>query len=326
MSAQATDFSSNNRKQYTCSNCGKPGHTLRTCQDPVMSYGVIAFRIVGGSNGHFENILCAEREDYLGLSRAGKIQFLLIQRKDSLSFVEFVRGKYTLEDPTYLRMLLENMTVAEREKILSMNFDDLWRSVWGEIPTRTYKNDYETSKIKFNSLLGGPVGENVDGEFERTIGFTIRDLLNETTSHHAEPEWGFPKGRRNPNEEDLSVAVREFYEESGISRSQISIIKNLNPLEETFFGSNRVHYCHKYFMGYCRADLEVSMEKCNHHMLREVGNIGWFSLEEALQKIRPENVEKREVLLRAQGVLRNFMPINTQYFQSGSGGGFSHGA
>jgi 8-oxo-dGTP pyrophosphatase MutT (NUDIX family) len=318
MSAQATEFISNNRKQYMCSNCGMPGHTLRACQDPVMSYGVIAFRIIEGTN-HFENILCAEREDYLGLSRAGKIQFLLIQRKDSLSFVEFVRGKYTLEDPTYLRILLENMTVAEREKIVSMEFDNLWRSVWGEIPTRTYKNDYESSKIKFNSLLGGPVGCG-DAGVETTLGFTIRDLLTETTSHHTEPEWGFPKGRRNPNEEDLPVAVREFYEETGIPRSQVSIIKNLNPLEETFFGSNRVHYCHKYFMGYCRADLQVSMEKCNHHMLREIGNIGWFSLEEALQKIRPENVEKREVLLRAQGVLRNFMPINTQYFQSGSSG------
>ena len=72
-------------------------------------------------------------------------------------------------------------------------------------------------------------------------------------------------------------------------------------------------------MGYCRPDLEVSMEKCNHHMLREIGNIGWFTVEEALQKIRPENVEKREVLLRAQGVLRNFMPINTQYFQTQQG-------
>jgi 8-oxo-dGTP pyrophosphatase MutT (NUDIX family) len=311
MSAQ-TETNLMNKKSYTCSNCGKPGHTLRACQEPVTSYGVIAFRIIGG--GHVEGVLCSDREDYLGLSRAGKIQFLLIQRKDSLSFVEFVRGKYTLEDPTYLRLLLENMTVTERGKLLTMDFDDLWRSVWGEIPTKTYKNDYETSKVKFGILMGGPNPEAI--ELERQVGITLRQLLEETVSQHAEPEWGFPKGRRNPNEEDLGVAVREFYEETGIPRSQVNIIKNLGALEETFFGSNRVHYCHKYFMGYCRPDLEVGMDKCNHHMLREIGNIGWFSLEEALQKIRPENVEKREVLLRAQGILRNFMPINTQYFQT----------
>ncbi len=309
------------KKQYNCSNCGKPGHTLRSCQDPVMSYGVIAFRIVGStppgiSSGHVEGVLCSEREDYLGLSRAGKIQFMLIQRKDSLSFVEFVRGKYTLDDPTYLRILFENMTVSERQKIVSMEFDELWRSVWGEIPTKTYKNDYEISKVKFAILMGGP--SPVAVEAERQVGITIRQLIDETTSQHQEPEWGFPKGRRNPNEEDLAVAVREFYEETGVSRSQICIIKNLQPLEETFFGSNRVHYCHKYFMGYCRPELDVSMDNCNHHMLREIGNIGWFSVEEALQKIRPENVEKREVLLRAQGILRNFMPINTQYFQTGT--------
>ena len=110
--------------------------------------------------------------------------------------------------------------------------------------------------------------------------------------------------------------MRECWEETGLTRNQLTIIKNLRPLEETFFGSNRVHYCHKYYMAYCRSDQAVNFDISNLHMRREIGDIGWFSLEEALERIWPENVEKREVVLRAQALLRNFMPINTQYFQN----------
>jgi NADH pyrophosphatase NudC (nudix superfamily) len=51
------------------------------------------------------------------------------------------------------------------------------------------------------------------------------------------------------------------------------------------------------------------MNSANHHMAREIGDIGWFSLEQALQKIRPESVEKRELLLRVGCILRNFSAI-----------------
>jgi hypothetical protein len=44
-------------------------------------------------------------------------------------------------------------------------------------------------------------------------------------------------------------------------------------------------------------------------MLREIGDLRWFSLEEALAHIREENVEKKEVLLRAASIFRNLCPF-----------------
>jgi hypothetical protein len=41
-------------------------------------------------------------------------------------------------------------------------------------------------------------------------------------------------------------------------------------------------------------------------MSREIGNIGWFTLNDALGHIRSENVEKREILLRVSGIIRNY--------------------
>ena len=41
-------------------------------------------------------------------------------------------------------------------------------------------------------------------------------------------------------------------------------------------------------------------------MSSEIGNIKWCSLDEAITKIRPDNVEKREILLKAGKIIRNF--------------------
>ncbi len=54
---------------------------------------------------------------------------------------------------------------------------------------------------------------------------------------------------------------------------------------------------------------DIEIDARNHHMVREIGNIGWFSLNDALEKIRPDNVEKREVLLKVSSLLRNYCPL-----------------
>ena len=45
-----------------------------------------------------------------------------------------------------------------------------------------------------------------------------------------EPEWGFPKGRRNFNETDLNCALREFNEETGINMKSIKLLEKLVPI------------------------------------------------------------------------------------------------
>lgn len=277
-----------------CSNCGKRGHSIKLCQDPVMSYGLIAIRIrPSGPHETYNDICCSQSEKFEGISSIGNIEYLLIQRKDSIAFVEFVRGKYALDDMTYIIRLLMNMTMAERMR-LGIDFDELWRSVWGDLPLRSYRNDYDNSKEKYGILLGSG---------------KLMELLGAVPAIHSEPEWGFPKGRRNPGEDDMMCAMREFYEETGLSRHSYNIIKFMEPLEETFFGTNGVHYSHKYYIAICDPKQEVKMNVDNHHMVREIGNIGWFSLEEAMKRIRPENIEKREILLRAQSIFRNYIPV-----------------
>jgi len=252
-----------------------------------MSYGVVAIRkSVADTSG---NLLCSPSSVVMGTDLLKPLQVLLICRRDSLSFIEFVRGKYSATDLDYLFTLIQGMTKREHEKIRHMTFDELWRSVWGSAAD-THKSDYESSERKYKSL--GPISAVLDAH----------------PTPWLEPEWGFPKGRRNSGESEIAGALREFEEETNINRVHLSLLQNVQPLVETFLGSNHVQYCHKYFLGTChQTDVIISHE--NPHMSREIGAIGWFRIEEALEKIRPGSTEKRDILIKVDTIMRTFCPI-----------------
>lgn len=280
-----------NRIQY-CTNCGLSGHVFRNCQSPVTSYGIIAVRYMNNTN----SLSLFSKANTINNGNES-IQFLLIQRKDSLAFVEFIRGKYNPyeDDNEYLGRLLRGMTQKEQRSILIKSFDELWYSVWGETSNvKSHKNDYDSSSKKFNIIKN-----------------KLPELIRGNPTKWIEPEWGFPKGRRNPHESDISCAIREFQEETGLKRSDFTIIQNTYPISETFFGSNQVHYCHKYYIAICNTSVEVKMNIQNPHMAREIGDIQWCTLDESISKIRPDNVEKREILLKAGKIIRNFHPVHT---------------
>ena len=54
--------------------------------------------------------------------------------------------------------------------------------------------------------------------------------------------------------------------------------------------------------------IDVAAEKIEH-IKREVRQIRWLSYEEAMAHIRPENPEKRQVLLRVNKILQKFCPL-----------------
>jgi 8-oxo-dGTP pyrophosphatase MutT (NUDIX family) len=271
-----------------CTNCGLSGHFFRNCMLPVTSYGIIAVKFPNDINvsSLFLNSNNINKND--------AIQFLLIQRKDSISYVEFIRGKYNSYDEEYICKLLQGMTENEQCNIITRTFNELWNGLWGENSSiKSHKNNYDVSEKKYIHIKN-----------------RLQQLIDSISSKWMDPEWGFPKGRRNPHESDINCAIREFQEETGITRNNFTVIQNTFPISETFFGSNQVHYCHKYYIAICNNTLEVEMNNDNPHMAREIGAIKWCSLDESLSKIRPDNIEKREILLKAGKIMRNFHPIS----------------
>lgn len=287
----STNEASSSSTKVTCTNCGKIGHLFRDCTCPIMSFGIIAVHFDSEDIAAKNELLCSEKSHVSGRELIPRMKFLLIQRKDSLNFVEFVRGKYMPNDLNYLINMIKNMTISEQMKLLNFSFEELWKNVWGR-SSKTHRNDYEISLNKYNQ-----------------ISKLLPKLIEENPSQWKEPEWGFPKGRRNEHESDLHCAIREFEEETNIHKNTFKILDNILPVSETFFGSNHVHYCHKYYLAVFDSQVEVRVASQNHHMIREIGDIRWLSFDEALQKIRPDNIEKREILFNVVGIMRNYLPF-----------------
>ena len=265
---------------YTfCNNCGNNGHIFYQCKQPITSVGVIVYR---SSDNDIKNTINPE--------------YLLIRRKDTIGYVEFMRGKYNIHSKMYLLNIISEMTNDEKTRLLTETFDFLWNKLWGNDIRNQYRSEEKNSRDKFESLKNGIVLNNDD--------YSLETLINEANKIHQweETEWGFPKGRHNNQEKDLSCALREFEEETGISRSNINIIHNIIPFEEIFTGSNYKSYKHKYYVAYMNNDIEIM----NSYQHTEVSKMEWKSYESAMRLIRSYNLEKKEVLTRVNTLITNY--------------------
>ena len=262
-----------------CNNCGNNGHIFYQCKQPITSVGIIVYR---NSNNNKTNTVDPE--------------YLLIRRKDTIGYVEFMRGKYNIHSKMYLLNIISEMTNDEKERLLTESFDSLWNKLWGNDIRNQYRSEERVSREKFESLKNGIVLNNDD--------YSLETLINEANKIHQweETEWGFPKGRHNNQEKDLSCALREFEEETGISRSNINIIHNIIPFEEIFTGSNYKSYKHKYYVAYMNNDIEIM----NSYQHTEVSKMEWKSYESAMNLIRTYNLEKKEVLTRVNTLITNY--------------------
>jgi len=252
-----------------CCNCGKKGHNYKTCLSPIISYGIILYHKL-------------ENED---------IKYLMIQRKDTIGFIEFMRGKYNLDNYKYISEIFKIMTKKERLYIVNNEFDVLWDMLWFKSRSKHSKNnmsEYNTSKDKFNILKKGILIEN------RIV--TLESINRGTPFVYNTPEWGFPKGRRNLYETDLRCAIREFEEETNISQEYYNIVDYNKTFIETFHGTNHIKYRHIYYLGELIKDIDVKINKNNINQISEISNINWYNFTDGYQIIRPYNLEKKKVL------------------------------
>ena len=264
----------NMNKNNVCNNCGKQGHLFHQCKLPITSYGVILFRT----------------------TQKG-LQFLMIRRKDSFGYIDFIRGKYIHHNLEHLRSIFNEMSVIEKDNIKTHTFETLWANMWGITNIgNQFKSEELSSQKKFDLLKAGL---QINGEF-----VSLDTLIDSSTTNWMETEWEFPKGRRNFLEKDLDCALREFEEETGYSKNKIKVIENLMPFEEIFIGSNHKSYKHKYFLAFM--DENENSNLLENYQATEVSKLDWKTLEECLESIRPYNLEKKQLILNINKVLQEY--------------------
>ena len=263
----------NKNNNILCNNCGKQGHLFYSCKLPITSYGIILFR-----------------------SSNQGLQFLMIRRKDSFGYIDFIRGKYSLYNIEQIQNSINEMSVNEKKKIIEGEFDELWKNMWGTASSLElqYRNEEITSMKKFEYIKNGI-------QLQDKI-VTLQDLIENSHTNWYETEWEFPKGRRNYQEKDLDCALREFEEETGYSQKDISVIENILPFEEIFIGSNHKSYKHKYFLAY----MNDSNNNNYNFQNSEVSKIEWKTIDECLECIRPYNLEKKNLITNIYKLLQEY--------------------
>jgi ADP-ribose pyrophosphatase YjhB (NUDIX family) len=259
-----------------CNNCGKLGHYYHHCKMPITSIGIIVFRY------NPQNI----------------VEYLMIRRKDTLGYIDFMRGKYSVHNKEYVMNMLKQMTEQEKEVLLSKDFNAAWKRVWGnESISSQYRSEESISREKFNLLQ--------NGVFYKNDFYTLETMINESNLSEtwSEAEWGFPKGRRNYQEKDYECALREFTEETGYNYTHLKNIQNLIPFEEIFTGSNYKSYKHKYYLSYMDYNHSLDMKPFEP---TEVSKMEWKTYEDCLKCIRGYNLEKKRLINNINSTLTLF--------------------
>jgi ADP-ribose pyrophosphatase YjhB (NUDIX family) len=283
------------KKKCFCSNCGEHGHIYRECTEPITSLGFITFKINSSDSltklilekmstdsevGYYENVPTISVDDLEDFTfYKGIMNFLLIRRRDSLGFLEFIRGRYDINNVDGITFLFQQMTEEEIKRFKTQDFDTMWNNVW-KTPY-SHQKEYKKSKDKFQRLKEGK-------DVELKLDFYVENVEPIWEC----PEWGFPKGRRNGNESGLDCAKREFTEETGLKKEDYIYLSSFPEMVETFTGTNGIKYRHIYYIGLAKDDVKLEQDKDNG----EIGDMTFLPYEDAMNSIRQYHTEKKRVL------------------------------
>ncbi len=325
-----------NKKKLYCVNCGKRGHIQKKCLYPIISIGIICLNWEGieisfndiihytkkiQNHYHFNQdefdkikfIYSEIKKKIPDLSKINTLldnsfKYLLIRRRNSLNYIELIRGKYDVENMEYLETHLEYITNDERQDILNNDFSKLWCDLWEYTSNYQDLPDYIESKQKFDMLKNGIIYK----KNELLLKTSFEKMINRTRTNYIEPEWGFPKGRRNSREKNVDCAKREFEEETNISTQHYHIL-NFSPIEETYMASNHLKYKHIYYISQALQKVPLEINFSNKSQRIEIGDIQWLTIDETLEKIREYNIQKKYLVVQLHNhlkdVIENFMNL-----------------
>ena len=258
-----------------CNNCGSKGHVFKTCKDPITSCGILLLK------GQTDPMLLPVNPEHANI--------LMVKRKDSMAYMEFIRGKYEPSDAEYIKKLMSNMTISEQTLIENEEFDTLWSRLWGQ-GRDTHSIEYELSRSNYTSI-------------------DRKKLISESRSTYTEPEWGFPKGRRSKGESDIDCAIREFWEETNIPSNAYNVIENLH-FTEIFTGTNNVRYKHVYYVATLKDSKLVDLtQKLTNVQKREVSAVSWKTLKECKDITRPHYVERKAMIDKLERTIQQVITL-----------------
>jgi ADP-ribose pyrophosphatase YjhB (NUDIX family) len=193
--------------------------------------------------------------------KSGK-NVLLVQKRHSYAYTDFVMGKYHKNNRRSLLTRVNNMTIHEKLLLRSLNFEMMWYHLFltSEKTPLYYRclakftNSFLSKNIKFfKSILSGST---------RSI-----DLM-----------WEPPKGRISSDESNLSCAIRELKEETGISLNSYQIVKGEKVKKAIII--DKIKYVIYYYVARCKDDVRPTYNMNNPIQAIEISGAKWIPVKD----------------------------------------------
>lgn len=215
-------------------------------------------------------------------SAASTPRVVLVQRRYTYAFGDFVHGRYDTSRPESALRLLRDMTVDERLLIWGWDFQAIWARVW--LRASVNPDLYARKRQIFYSAWGS----------EKRLQSLIQ--VSSLAPAVEGPEWEIPKGRAHGGESDLECAIREFGEETGIPKKSYQILPTFRLEMPYTIGS--IEYQNVYFLGValCPIAVRVTFTRTLAQP-SEVAVAGWYGLDEIRRRDHPSR--RLEVAVRA---------------------------
>jgi predicted NUDIX family NTP pyrophosphohydrolase len=207
------------------------------------------------------------------------VLYLLHQRRDSVEYVEFMRGTWANEGQ--LMALVSGMTSEERERILNFTFDELWDDLWVCHDCRIYRECFSRARRRYEMIRD-----------------KLPSIMEQTTTCIDEPPWGFPKGKKNKASEDpFECALRELHEETRLCVDDVILLKD-EPYAEHFKGTNGKAYATYYYLSFTPYKIipnQISTPQCIREttLSEEAHDAKWLTYDQARKKL---NFRRRQML------------------------------
>jgi len=210
------------------------------------------------------------------------IKYLSVMRRHSYAFVEIVRAKYNPTDE-YIKTMVENLTPDEQIMLVTEDFDTIWKHLWTVHESGPFVRDFHASKDRYLEIIS-----------------RVKKAIGKYEPKYIEPEWGFPKGRRNLNEDDFHCGIREFMEETGLTKKQFRIISSIPRIEESYTANNNVNYKHIYYIAELLDDNLIKVDTMNKEQVGEIGDIRLLTAQELISKLREDDKAKEKMILELE--------------------------
>lgn len=256
---------SNRNENYTteCSNCNSPEHNTKQCSLPITSVGMILFRFIGD-----------------------EIEYVVICRKESYTMSDFIRDQYKFRDIETIKTLVDGMTISEKNLLLTKDISEIEEIYRPESYFKTRGKN--TSKQNYRRIKAGvTINDAV---------YTLDNIVRNSSTRFTEPEWGFPKGRKNKHETDVECAMRELQEETNIVPEQYVILSQIPPAVENLLGENNKVYKYFYHIALVTENIELVINEDNLDQFYEVSKIEWLTANKIIEKFRPCYQHRKKII------------------------------